>query len=106
MLVYTLKPGMGFGMPMSVIEGMTAGACVVLPDFPVVRDVFGPDVRTYRDADDIRRHVRDVLAGGPAIDAERDRLRTRALDQFCDPELGKRFYAELVDALQAAIAAG
>lgn len=105
-VVYTLKPDMGFGMPMSVIEGMTAGACVVLPDFPVVREVFGPDVRTYRDAEDIRRHVRDVLAGGPGVDAERERLRSRALEQFCDPELGKRFYAELVDALHAATAAG
>ncbi len=101
-LVYTLAPGSGFGMPMSVVEGMTAGACVILPAFVPARDVFGPDVRTYETAEDITAHVRTIVAGGPAIDAERERVRMFALEQFCDPETGKRFYAELVDALAAA----
>ena len=99
LLVYTLTPDAGFGNPSSVIEGMVAGTSVVLPDRPEVHEVFGPDIRTYRSATDIAEHARIVLRGGPDIEAERERLRGWALEHFCDPETGKRFYAELVDAV-------
>jgi glycosyltransferase involved in cell wall biosynthesis len=98
-LVYTLAPSSGFGCPMSVVEAMTAGACIVLPERPEVREVFGPDVRTYVTARDIARHVETVLAGGADIDAERERLRAWALERFCDAEIGKRFSAELAQAV-------
>jgi glycosyltransferase involved in cell wall biosynthesis len=100
-LVYTLAPDAGFGCPMSVVEAMTAGACVVLPERPEVRRVFGPDVRTYATVDDIVHHVRTVMAGGPAVAEERERLRSWALERFCDPEIGKRFYDELARAVRA-----
>jgi len=105
-LVYTLRPAHAFGCPMSVVEGMTAGACVVAPERAEVRATFGPDIRGYRNADDIVTHVRQVLAGGPAIDAERARLRDFALTHFGDPELGKRFYEELVDAVRGGVTGG
>ncbi len=99
-LVYTVTPESGFGCPMSVVEAMTAGASVVLPDRPEAREVFGPDIRTYRDADDIVGHVRAVHAGGPLVDDERRRLTSWALEHFCDPETGKRFYDELANAVR------
>ena len=63
--------------------------------------MFGPDIRTYVDAEDIVEHIRTVLAGGPEVDAERERNRAWAHEHFCDPELGKRFYEELVDAARS-----
>jgi hypothetical protein len=88
-------------MPMSIVEAMTSGLSVIAPDRPEVARAFGPDIRAYRTADDIAEHVRTVLAGGPAIDAERERNRVWARERFCDPELGKRFYAELADAVSS-----
>jgi hypothetical protein len=41
------------------------------------------------------------MAGGPAIEAERERNRDYALDRFCGPDLGRRFHAELADAVTA-----
>ena len=88
-------------MPMSIIEGLRAGACVVTPDCAPMRALCGEGFRPYHTADDIVAHVREVMAGGPAIEAERTRNRTSALARFCDPELGRRFHAELSDALTA-----
>jgi hypothetical protein len=98
-LVYTLLPEVGFAMPMSVVEGLSAGCCVVLPDRPECREFAGPGFRGYRTADDIVRHVLEVRAGGPAIDAEREANRAWAGERFCDPELGRRFHAELLAAM-------
>jgi hypothetical protein len=98
-LVYTLDPGQTFGMPMSVVEGLCAGASVILPDRPEAREFAGPHGRFYRTADDIVRHAREALAGGPAVEAEREGNREHGLRSFCDPSLGKRFFAELAEAL-------
>jgi glycosyltransferase involved in cell wall biosynthesis len=103
-LLYTQKPDTPdkqFGMPMSIIEGLRAGACVVTPDRPQMRALCGDGFRPYRSASDIVAHVREVMAGGPAIEAERARNRESALARFCDPELGRRFHAELSDAVTA-----
>ena len=97
--IYTLAPESGFGCPMSVVEAMTAGVCVVLPERREVRGIFGPDVRTYSSVADIVAHVRAVMAGGACIDEERERLRAFALERFCDPETAKRFYSELAEAV-------
>jgi glycosyltransferase involved in cell wall biosynthesis len=98
-LVYTLRPEVGFAMPMSVVEALCAGCCVVLPDRPECREFAGPGFRGYRTADDIVRHVLEVRAGGPAIDAEREANRAWGRERFCDPELGRRFHAELLAAM-------
>jgi glycosyltransferase involved in cell wall biosynthesis len=100
-LLYTVTPGAPLGMPMSIIEGLRAGACVVTPDRPEMRDLCADGFRPYRNAVDIVAHVREVSAGGWAIDEERRLNRERALARFCDPDLGRRFHAELSDAVAA-----
>jgi hypothetical protein len=87
-------------MPMSIIEAMAAGACIVHPDREVFRHVAGPGFRGYRTIDDIVSHVDQIAAGGPDIEAERERNRQWVLDQYCDPALGSRFHRELSDALE------
>src|SRR5205814_201328 len=95
-LIYTLAPEVPvFGMPMSVIEAMTAGAAVILPDRPEARAFAGPGFRGYRSAADIAAQVRAVLAGGPAIEAERAANQRFARENFCDPRAASRFHAEL-----------
>ena len=103
-LLYTKKrdgPDEQFGMPMSIIEGLRAGTCVVTPDCAEMRALCGDGYRPYRSAADIVAHVREVMAGGPAIEAGRVRNREGALARFCDPELGRRFHAELSEAVTA-----
>jgi glycosyltransferase involved in cell wall biosynthesis len=73
-LVYTLKPGNSFGYPMSIVEAMLCGTIPITPDVPQARSVVGPRVRTYRDAEDIVRHTREVAAGGAKIERERAAL--------------------------------
>jgi hypothetical protein len=97
--VYTLDPGEHFGMPMSVAEALCAGAAVILPDRPEALEFAGPRARGYRTADDIVRHVREVLAAGPEIEAEHRHNRDYGLERFADPAIGKRFAAELGEAL-------
>lgn len=98
-LLYTLTPEARIGMPMSVIEGLRAGACIVAPDRPEMHDLCGPGLRPYSTAADIVRQVRHVAAGGPAIEAERAANRARALHRFCDPLLGARYHHQLATAL-------
>lgn len=97
--VYTLRPEDPFGMPMSVAEALCAGASVCLPDRPEARAYAGPGARFYSTADDIARHAREVLAGGPAVESERAVNRRWALERFCDPAVGRRFSDELRGAL-------
>lgn len=99
-LVYTLEPGRLFGMPMSVVEGLCAGASVVLPERPEARDHAGPGFRGYRGADDIVAHAHRALAGGPAVGAERRANRRYGRQRFCDPGLAARFHDELVAAVE------
>jgi len=100
-LIYTAAPDLPLGMPMSVIEGLYAGACVVTPDRPEMQALCGEGFRPYRTASDIVAHVREISAGGPQIEEERRRNRTYAIARFCDPELGQRFHRELSEALTA-----
>jgi glycosyltransferase involved in cell wall biosynthesis len=98
-LIYTLEPGQQFGNPNSIIEALSAGVCVVTPDRHEARAMVGSGFRGYGTAADIVGHVREVLAGGPAIDDERARNAEHGLSTFGDPMLGKQFAAEFSDAL-------
>jgi glycosyltransferase involved in cell wall biosynthesis len=98
-LVYTLDPGQPFGNPNSIVEALCSGACVVAPDRPEARQMIGSGFRGYRSPDDIVTHVREVLAGGSEIEAERERNVAHGRAQFTDAALAKRFHAELSDAL-------
>ena len=98
-VVYTKQPGGPFGMPGSVIEGMYAGTSVIMPERPESRLVAGPDCRTYGRPRDIVRHAREILAGGPEIDAERRRNRQFAEEHFADPGLASAFAGQLSKAL-------
>jgi glycosyltransferase involved in cell wall biosynthesis len=100
-LVYTLEPGRHFGNPMSVVEAMCAGTSVILPDRPEARRFAGPSARFYATADDIVGHVKDILAGGPAIEAEQATNRSFGMRSFADPALRQRFYSEVVESLDA-----
>jgi len=99
-LIYTVDEGQTIGMPMSLIEALRAGACVVHPDRPELRHVVGDGFRGYTTAADIVAHVQQIAAGGPEIEAERRGNEEWARAQFCDPVLGKRFHEELADALE------
>lgn len=97
--IYTLVPDARFGNPMSIVEAMYAGACIIAPDRPEARSMIGKGFRGYRTATDIVTHVHEIFAGGPAIEAEREANRRRADEQFCNPTYGKRFYTELTAAV-------
>jgi hypothetical protein len=99
-LIYTVDKGQTIGMPMSIIEALRAGACVVHPNRPEFVEVVGDEFRGYDSAADIVAHVRQIAAGGPEIDAERRANEAWARARFCDPALGKQFYEELADALE------
>lgn len=98
-LLYTVEPGVELGMPMSVIEGLYAGACVIVPDAPAMRAMCGEGYRPYRTAADIVAHVRSILADGPAIALERQSNHAYARARFCNSALGPRFHADLSAAL-------
>jgi glycosyltransferase involved in cell wall biosynthesis len=97
--VYTLEQGRPFGMPRSVIEALCAGSSVILPERPEARAVAGPGCRGYRTADDIVRHVREVLAGGPAVRQEQLANREFGLATYASKDLAERFSSELREAL-------
>jgi glycosyltransferase involved in cell wall biosynthesis/uncharacterized coiled-coil protein SlyX len=100
-MLYTVAPGVALGMPMSVIEAMRAGACVITPDAPEMRELCGPGFRPYRDAADIVAHVREIMADGAHIAQEQQANREWAIAQYCDPARAKIFH----DALSAALVA-
>jgi hypothetical protein len=97
--LYTLSPGPPVGMPMSIVEALYAGACVVHADREELRPMLGGSWRPYRSAQDIADHVREVCAGGPAIEQERARNSRFARATFCSPEVGATFSDELRAAL-------
>jgi len=99
--LYTVAPDFSAGMPMSVIEGMRAGVCVITPDLPEMRTLCAAGFRPYRTAQDIVAHVRKIAAGGPHIEEERLKNQEHVLTTFCDPALGQRFHAELAAAITA-----
>jgi len=93
--VYTLRPEARFGMPMSIVDALCAGCAVVVPDRPEAIAFAGPDARSYKSADDIARHVEEVLTGGPAIATEWERNRERGRTLFCDTGAHRVFNQEL-----------
>jgi hypothetical protein len=93
-VVYTKMPGGELGMPRSIIEGMYAEASVIMPDRPESVLTGGPDCRTYRRSEDIVRHVTEILAAGPAVEAERQANRQFAERHFADPALAASFADE------------
>jgi glycosyltransferase involved in cell wall biosynthesis len=97
-LVYTLVDEAVMGYPMSIIEAMLCGAIVVAPDRPEVHEIVGDHVRTYRNAEDIADHVRDIAKGGSAIDAEREDLRVRA-QRHRDQAVLEQLHSSLSDDL-------
>lgn len=59
----------------------------------------GPGARFYSTEEDIVRHLREILAGGPGVDAERAENRRHGIAQFCGDSHPKRFLAEIEAAL-------
>jgi glycosyltransferase involved in cell wall biosynthesis len=98
-LIYTVTSGLPLGMPMSVIEALYAGACVITPDSPEMKALCGDGYRPYRNATDIVAHAREIMQGGNTIEAERKRNHETACAAFCRPELGRIFHDELSAAL-------
>jgi glycosyltransferase involved in cell wall biosynthesis len=103
-LVYTLADDAIMGYPMSVVEAMLSGAVVVAPDRPEAHEIVGPYLRTYRTAEDIERHVREVMAGGAEVEAARADLRERA-QRHRAPEEVSRLYEGLRTGVAARIRA-
>lgn len=99
-LFYTLNDDQPFGQPMAVAEGMASGCSVILPDRPQAREYAGPTARYYDSAESITGHVREVLAGGESVEAERAANREWAMSRFASPELGRRFADEVLAALE------
>lgn len=99
-LLYTLDDGERIGMPMSIIEALRAGCCILHPDRPELRHVAGPGFRGYQDLDDLLAQVHEIAAGGETIEEERRRNEAWARERYCDPALGARFFDELSDALE------
>jgi len=98
-VVYTKQAGVPFGMPRSIVEGMYTGTSVILPAEPEAVLVAGPNCRTYAHPRDIVRHVTEILAGGPHIEAERQFNRQFAQSKFADPALAALFASQLARAL-------
>lgn len=98
-VVHAAVPGEPLGMPRSIIEGMCAGASVVLRAGSEASLVAGRGCRTYTGSGAIVRHVTQVLAGGPDIDAERRFNRHFAWTEFADPVHASSFAGQLADAL-------
>ena len=97
-VVYTKVSEGPFGMPRSIIEGMFAKTSTVLPAGPEAQLVAGPTCRTYERPEGIVSHVTEILAGGPAVDAEREANHAFAASHFADPALATAFYDQLANA--------
>ena len=94
-MIYTLRPDVRLGMPMSIADALCAGCSLIVPDRPDALSYAGPNARPYRTADEIAAHVREVLGGGPAIEREWEENRKFGQARFCDPETPRRFDEEL-----------
>jgi hypothetical protein len=97
--LYTLVPDERFAEPMAIIDALAMGASVVVPDRPEAVAFAGAHARPYRTEHDIARHVREVLAGGGAIEAEHAANREEGRRRFSDPDYGRRFLEQLRDGL-------
>jgi hypothetical protein len=99
-LIYTLVPEKQVARPMSIVEGLCCGACVIFPESVEARAIAGPHARGYRTAQDIAAHVREVLAGGPAIEVERRENIRYGHEHFSNPVLFQSFAEEVFQAVE------
>jgi glycosyltransferase involved in cell wall biosynthesis len=97
-LIYTLDSESPMGYPMSIIEAMLCGTIVIAPDRPEASAIVGPQLRRFRDADEILEHVRQVAKGGPEVEAARWELVQRA-QRHRDPAELRRLHDTLRDRL-------
>lgn len=97
-LLYTLEAEGIMGYPMSIVEAMLCGTIPIAPDRPEARAIVGPRLRAYRDGGDIIRHVRQVAAGGDAVEEERREL-VRLAQRHRDPVELTRLHDALRDGL-------
>jgi glycosyltransferase involved in cell wall biosynthesis len=98
-VVYSKRGPGPMGMPRSIVEGMYAGASVIMPDRPESSSTGGPHCRRYGRQEDIVQHVTEILAGGPAVEAERRANREFVDRHFVDPALGAAFTSQLYEAV-------
>lgn len=100
-VLYPILPEARIGNPMSVIEAAAAGAIVMVADRPELRKFCGPVFEPIRDVDATVARIREIVRGGPAIDAMRERNRAWARERFGTEEPRRRFYEALQQALAA-----
>jgi glycosyltransferase involved in cell wall biosynthesis len=76
----TVQPSLYEGFGLAVLEGMAAGAPVIVAQTPVLLEVAGDAAMTFppRDIEALTRAITQALAGGPQIDALQERARARA----------------------------
>jgi glycosyltransferase involved in cell wall biosynthesis len=78
--VATVQPSLYEGFGLGVLEGMAAGAPVIVAQSPALLEVAGDAAMTFppRDSDALTRALAQALAGGPEVEALRARARSRA----------------------------
>jgi glycosyltransferase involved in cell wall biosynthesis len=76
----TVQPSLYEGFGLAVLEGMAAGAPVIVAQTPALLEVAGDAAVTFppRDVEALTLAIVQALAGGPEIDALRARGRERA----------------------------
>jgi len=76
----TVQPSLYEGFGLGVLEGMSAGAPVIVAQTPALLEVAGDSAVTFPplDAAALTKAMAHALAGGPEIDALRSRARTRS----------------------------
>jgi glycosyltransferase involved in cell wall biosynthesis len=94
-LVYTLDASVPFGWPMSIVEALCSGVCVILPDREEARELDLPRFRGYRTAEDIAGHITEIFRGGTDIDAERAANIAFGHREFCSESAAAQFLHEL-----------
>jgi len=98
-VVYVPGDAARFRPSMTVVEALCSGACVVVPDRPEFASFAGSHARRFRTAADVARHVQEICAGGPVIEAEHVANRAFAHERFAAPPVVQRFVEELLDGL-------
>ena len=78
----TVQPSLYEGFGLAVLEGMAAGAPVIVAQTPVLLEVAGDGALSFppRDVESLTRAMEQALANGPAIKALQSRARARAVE--------------------------